>query len=75
MREAPRAASFCLSARASSGFPLMKEIEEGEILLLDDAELLDVDACKIMEESFRSYADALCAVLREAAVICEGLNL
>ena len=51
------------------------EIEEGEILLLDDAELLDVDACKIMEESFRSYADALRAVLREAAVICEGLNL
>ena len=51
------------------------EIEEGEILLLDDAELLDVDACKIMEDSVRSYADALCAELREAAVICEGLNL
>lgn len=50
------------------------EKEEGEILLLDDAELLDSDACAVMADDLRRYADSLCSVLREAAVICEGLE-
>lgn len=50
------------------------EKEEGEILLLDDAELLDAGACEVMADDFRRYADGLCSMLREAAVICEGLE-
>ena len=48
-----------------------REKEEGESLLLDDAELLDSDTCKIMADDFRRYADGLCSMLREAAVICK----
>ena len=48
------------------------EKEEGEILLLDDAELLDAGACEVMADDFRRYADGLCSMLREAAVICKA---
>lgn len=47
------------------------EREEGEILLLDDAHLLDEDACEIMADDLRRYADGLCAMLKEASVICK----
>ena len=50
------------------------EKEDGEILLLDDAELLDADACEVMADDLRRYADSLCSMLREAAVICEGIE-
>ena len=49
-----------------------REKEEGEILLLDNAELLDSDTCKIMADDLRHYADGLCSMLREAAVICKA---
>lgn len=48
------------------------EKEEGEILLLDDAELLNSETCEIMADDFQRYADGLFSVLREAAVICEA---
>ena len=50
------------------------EREEGEILILDDACLLNADACIAFEEDFRFYAAGLCSMLREAAAICEQLN-
>ena len=50
------------------------EREEGEILILDDACLLDAAACIAFEEDFRFYAEGLCSMLREAAAICEQLN-
>lgn len=45
--------------------------EEGETLLLKDAILLNADDCRIMADDFRSYADGLCVMLRQAAIICE----
>ena len=48
--------------------------EEGEILLLQDACLLDADACSYMADDYQSYAEELCSMLREAAVICESFN-
>lgn len=50
------------------------EREEGEILLLQDACLLSADDCCAFEEDFRFYADGLCAMLREAADICEQIR-
>ena len=50
------------------------EREEGEILLLEDACLLDSDACSYMADDFQSYANGLCSMLREAAAICEQLH-
>ena len=50
------------------------EREEGEILLLEDACLLNADACSYMADDFQAYAEGLCSMLREAAAICEQLH-
>lgn len=50
------------------------EREEGEILMLQDACLLDADACSYMADDYQTYAEGLCSMLREAADICEQLN-
>lgn len=50
------------------------EREEGEILMLQDACLLDADACSYMADDYQAYAKGLCSMLREAADICEQLN-
>lgn len=51
------------------------EKEAGEILLTDDAELLDEDTCEIMAGDFARYAEQLCDMLRQAAKICRCLEL
>lgn len=50
------------------------EKEEGEILLADNADLLDEDACEMMADDYSSYADELCDVLRQSAKICHRLE-
>ena len=50
------------------------EREEGEILLIDDAHLLNEDDCDVMAYDFRSYADGLCAMLGDAKAICESIQ-
>lgn len=47
---------------------------EGEILLLEDACLLNADACSYMADDFQAYAEGLCSMLREAVAICEQLH-
>lgn len=51
------------------------EKETGEILLLDDAELLTEDACEIMAEDYMSYAKELCDVLNQSAAITHQAQL
>ena len=50
------------------------EKEAGEILLTDDADLLDEVACETMADEYSSYADELCDVLRQSAKICHRLE-
>ncbi len=46
----------------------------GEVLILEDAQLLDAETCIAMADDFQSFANALCDVLREAAAICEEFH-
>lgn len=48
--------------------------EEGELLLLHDAELLSAGTLETLASSFRSYADSLCAALEEARDIVHRLD-
>lgn len=48
--------------------------EDGELLLLEDAELLTAEACGYLEEDMHSYASALCDVLKEAGVIAKTIE-
>ena len=50
------------------------EKEAGEILLTDNAYLLDEDACEMMADDFSQYADQLCDALRQCANICHQLE-
>lgn len=43
----------------------------GERLLLEDALLLDADACRPLMDDLRRYADQLCSMLIEASLIAE----
>lgn len=45
--------------------------DDGEILLLDDAELLTAGDLDLMLSNFRLYADGLCAALEDMAEIAE----
>lgn len=49
--------------------------EEGEILLVDNAELLSEDACEIMADDYMSYAKELCDVLNQSAAITHQVQL
>ena len=50
------------------------EKEAGEILLTDDAYLLDEDTCEMLADDFSRYADQLCDVLHQCAKICRSLE-
>lgn len=50
------------------------DCEEGELLLLHDAELLSAGALETLASRFRSYADGLCAALEEARDIVHRLD-
>jgi len=50
------------------------EKEAGEILLIDNADLLTEDACEMMADDFSRYADQLCDVLHQYAKICHRLE-
>ena len=50
------------------------EKEAGEILLIDNADLLTEDACEKMADDFSRYADQLCDVLHQCAKICHRLE-
>ena len=50
------------------------EKETGEILLTDNADLLDEEACETLADEYDRYADELCDVLRQAAKICHHLE-
>ena len=50
------------------------EKEAGEILLTNEASLLDEDACETMADDFDRYANELCGVLRQCARICHWLE-
>ena len=45
--------------------------EDGELLELKDAHLLSSEACEYLLADLRSYTDGLCAMLKEATVICD----
>lgn len=45
--------------------------EDGELLELKDAHLLTAEACEYLMTDMHSYAAGLCAMLKEASVICE----
>lgn len=46
----------------------------GERLLLDEAHLLDENACQILADDIRTYADGLCDALKDAAAICRTIE-
>lgn len=45
--------------------------EDGEHLMLEDASLLDADACRALLDDLRRYADQLCSMLTEASYIAK----
>lgn len=45
------------------------ESDRGELLVMEDAELLDVDGLKSLREDFAAYSADLCAALKEAEVL------
>ena len=44
--------------------------EDGELLDIKSAHLLTSEVCEYLLEYLRSYTDGLCAMLKEAAIIC-----